>query len=240
MPSDPERVTDRIVSSDGWPVAVEIASDPTDRAIGGALLVPATKHERDGWGPTMVAELIGNRFVVLSTDIRGRGDSRYPHTMYSLPPGHLRRVRDDVAAAVDRLAAELPVAPGSIVVFGEQDTADAVASVAASDDRVAGVVLVSPKLSERTIASVEVAGPSALAVCVLACKDDRKRLVDAVEVFRRCRHPQSRLRLVADVGSGTTMFAAWQYLNRDEPSLERWLGAWATSVVKLRVGSPDR
>jgi hypothetical protein len=50
-------------------------------------------------------------------------------------------------------------------------------------------------------------------------------------LFRHARHPQSLVRLVADVGSGTTMFAAWQHSRRDEPTLERWLAAWAATVV---------
>lgn len=225
------RETGRVVSDDGWSVGYEVAYDPSHADGRGAVLVPATKHERDGWGPTMSAELLERGFVVLSTDIRGRGDSRQPSAMYTLPPGQLRRVGDDVSAAIGRLANHELVAPGSIVLFAEQDTADAVASIAAADARIAALVLVSAKLSRRTVGSLASAGER-LAVCVLSSTDDRRGLRGPVEVFASSKHPLSRIRLVSGVGSGTTMFAAWQHLRRDEPLLESWLGAWAAAVPR--------
>lgn len=224
------RELDHVESSDGWKIRVELALDPASAIGRGALLVPASKHERDGWGPAMAEDLIDRGFVVLSTDIRGRGDSREPQALYSLPPGHLARVRDDVAAAVERLSSEDGLESGSIVLFGEQDTADAVASVAIGDERVGALVLVSPKISRRTLDLWRVSTSRSIPVCLLVCKDDGAGLVHSIEMFRLARHPGSRIRLVADVGSGTTMFAAWQHSHSDEPSLERWLGAWAAAV----------
>lgn len=218
------------MSRDGWKVKVELALDAARSTGCGALLVPASKHERDGWGPAMLGDLIGRGFAVLCTDIRGRGESREPEAMYSLPPGHLRRVHHDVAAAVEWMAAHERVESGSIVLFGEQDTADAVVAVAATDERVGAVVLVSPNISRRTFEMWSASPRRPLPVCLLACKDDGVGLMRSLELFRRSGHAESRVRLVADVGSGTTMFAAWQHARRDEPPLEQWLGAWAASV----------
>jgi dienelactone hydrolase len=176
----------------------------------------------------LTAALATRGFVVAATDIRGRGDSREPRSMNSLPPGQLRAVRGDVAAAIDHLASRPDVPAGSIVVMGEQDTANAAARAALADERVGGLVLVSPRLGPHLLAQAE---QRAVPVCVIASKEDRAGLESAVGLFARSPDPRSRLRLVGDVGSGTTMFAAWQYLRRDEPPLEQWLAAWAASVV---------
>ena len=225
--SVPSVVSGRVISADGWDIGIDVTRDAANPTVGAALLVPATKHERDAWGPGMLDDLVARHFVVMRSDVRGRGDSQVPRAMPSLPPGHLRRVADDVAAALDRVAG-LPERAGTpIVLFGEQDTADAVTRVALADARVAGLVLVSPRLTDATVA----AATRRLPICMLASKDDRGSLVASAELFRRVDHPAGRFRLVGAVGSGTTMFAAWQYLRREEPTLERWLGAWARSIA---------
>lgn len=217
----------RVAGGDGWMVTLEVMGRPDDAAIGLVLTVPASRHERDGWGPALTAALVERRVVVAATDIRGRGDSREPLSMVSLPPGHLGAVRDDVAAAIDVLAERFQVAPGRMVLMGEQDTADAVTQAALADDRVGGLVLISPRLAPTTI---EMASTRPLAVCVVASKEDAAGLESAVSLYAAGRDPRSRLRLVADVGSGTTMFAAWQYLRVGEPLLEHWLAAWVASL----------
>lgn len=68
-------------------------------------------------------------------------------------------------------------------------------------------------------------------VIVVADAGVSSTLLPAVELFWRSGHPASRLRLIGDLGSGTTMFGAWQHLRSGEPTLERWLGTWAASVV---------
>jgi alpha-beta hydrolase superfamily lysophospholipase len=219
---------ERVHGTDGWPVAVETMGQPDGPVVGGVLTVPAVKHERDAWGPILTAALTSRGFVVAATDIRGRGDSREPRAMGSLPPGQLRSVRGDVAAAIDHLASRPGVGTGSIVVMGEQDTANVAARAAFADERVAGLVLVTPRLGPHLLAQAE---RRPLPVCVIASKEDRAGLESAVGLFARSSDPRSRLRLVGDIGSGTTMFAAWQYLRRDEPPLEQWLAAWAASVV---------
>ena len=215
---------EHVRAPDGWDVCVEISTPPSP-VTGAALLVPAAKHERDAWGPTLTSALLERGLVVMATDIRGRGDSRRPAAMMSLPPAHRRAVRDDVRAAVDLLAEQPGVSPGSIVVFGEQDTSDAAATVALGDPRVGRLVLVSPRLAAAT---VDLARASQTSLCVVASKEDRIGLERAVALYARARDARSRLRLVRDVGSGTTMFAAWQYLHPGEPTLEHWLASWAT------------
>ncbi|MGE0139669.1 MAG: hypothetical protein AB7R77_17780 [Ilumatobacteraceae bacterium] len=224
---------ERVHGTDGWAITVETMAEPDGAVAGAVLTVPAAKHERDGWGPVLTAALLERGFVVSATDIRGRGDSRVPRSMSSLPPGQLRSVRGDVAAAIDLVASRPDVADGTIVVMGEQDTANAAARAALADDRVGGVVLVSPRLGPHLLAQAERlwSEQRSVPVCVIASKEDRVGLESAVGLFARSRDPRSRLRLVDGVGSGTTMFAAWQYLRRDQPPLEQWLAAWAASVV---------
>ena len=222
-----ERHSTRVRSTDGWSLRVDVAHAP-DRSNGSAaLLVPASKHERDGYGPVLVAELVDRGFTVMTMDLRGRGDSCDPTAFHSFPPGQRRAVRFDVAAALAELVAQPGVDPGRVVMMGEQDTADAAAVVALGDSRVTGLVLISAHLSARTRSMIET---SDLAVCGLVSKEDRRGLRDTVDAYRRCSDERSRLRVVGGVGAGTTMFSSWQYLRSGEPPLERWLAAWSKSV----------
>jgi pimeloyl-ACP methyl ester carboxylesterase len=227
-PRRTDRRTVEVHGTGGWPITVETMGEPQGDVIGGVLTVPAVKHERDGWGPVLTTALVARGFVVLATDVRGRGDSRRPMSMSSLPPGQLRAVKGDVAAGIDLLACRADVAGRPIVVMGEQDTANVAARAAMSDARVSGLVLVSPRLGPHLLAQAETRD---LPVCVIASKEDRAGLESAVGLSMRSRDPRSRFRLVGGVGSGTTMFAAWQFLRRDEPPLEQWLAAWVASLA---------
>jgi pimeloyl-ACP methyl ester carboxylesterase len=230
-----ERHSTRVRSADGWSLRVDVARVP-DRSNGAAaLLVPATKHERDGYGPVLVAELVERGFTVMTMDLRGRGDSCDPTAFHSFPPGQRRAVRFDVAAALSELLAQPGVDAGGLVMMGEQDTADAAAVVALGDARVAGLVLISAHLSAQTRSMIET---SDIAVCGLVSKEDRRGLRDTVDAYRRCSDARSRLRVVGGVGAGTTMFSSWQYLRSGEPPLERWLAAWAGSVSPVASSTP--
>jgi predicted alpha/beta hydrolase len=226
-----ERRSARVRSADGWSLRVDVTS-AADGADGrAALLVPATKHERDGYGASLLTELVERGFTVMTMDLRGRGDSCQPSSFHAFPPGQLRAVRDDVAAALAELIAQPGVDAGRVVVMGEQDTADAAAAAALGHTRVAGLVLISARLSPTTIAAI-----AAVPVCGLVSKEDRRGLRDTVAAYSRATDERSRLRVVDGIGTGTTMFSAWQYLRPQEPTLERWLAAWSASCVDRGAG----
>lgn len=221
------RPTVQVEGAGGWRVTLETLGVPEGGARATVLTVPASKHERDAWGPMLTAALVERGVAVVSMDVRGRGDSREPRSMTSLPPGQLSGVHIDVAAAIDHLATAGPSA-GPIIVMCEQDTADPALRAVQGDRRVTGVVMVSPKFAPTTLRTVF---DRPVAMCVLASKEDRAGLESACAMYVRSTHPASRFRLVGDVGSGTTMFAAWQYLRTGERTLEQWLAAWVAAAI---------
>jgi pimeloyl-ACP methyl ester carboxylesterase len=223
-----ERSILRYEGADGWTLHAELAWSPEHRNGAAALLVPATKHERDAFGPILRDELVRRGFTVMATDLRGRGDSDEPVRYHSFPPGQLDSVRADVAAALGALRAGDSVTAGGVVVMAEQDTADAVAAAASSDEEVAAVTLLSPRLSAPTVGMLTASG---LPVCVVVSGEDRRGTADGIDAYAWSSHEHSRLRVESGLGSGTTMFSAWQYLHPGEPTLERWIASWAARVV---------
>ena len=216
--------------ADGWRVRVDVApADPPRSGPGpAALLVPASAHERDAFGVQLVGLLTGRGFTVAATDIRGRGASRTPRSFDAFPPGQLANVRDDVGAALDLVAGEPAVDPARLVVFAEQDTADAAVAAAVADERVCALVLISARLAPDTLDAI---GRRRPAVCGLVAKEDRLAMRSVTAAYRVSAAERSRLRVVAGVGPGTTMFAAWQYLHPDRPTLEQWLAAWCDEAA---------
>lgn len=234
--SAPARSLVRVQGDQGWAVALETMGVPAGGSRATVLTVPASKHERDAWGPMLTSALVERGFSVVSMDVRGRGDSRDPQSMTSLPPGHLRRVAIDVAAAIDHVASA-EGGSGQVVVMCEQDTADAAVLASMADLRVVGLVMVTPKIAPATL---QRALDRPLAMCVVASKEDHASLESASILYGRSGHVRSRFRLVGDVGSGTTMFAAWQYLRRDERPLEQWLASWVASVFSANETDEPR
>ena len=169
----------------------------------------------------------------MATDIRGRGDSCIPLAFHAFPPGQLANVRTDVAAAIDALATEPSVDPSRLVVFAEQDTADAAVAAVAADERVRALVLISARLAPATIDAI--AGRD-VAVCGLVAKEDPPGLRSVAAAYRHASSELSRLRVIGGVGTGTTMFAAWHYLYPDEPTLEHWLAAWCAMAMATPTG----
>ena len=216
--------------TDGWRVHVDVAPADPPRAGPGpaALLVPASAHERDAFGVQLVGLLTGRGFTVASTDIRGRGDSRAPRSFEAFPPGQLTNVRGDVRAALDLLAADPGVDPARVVVFAEQDTADAAVTAAMADERVCALVLISARLAPDTVDAIGRRRPP---VCGLVAKEDPSGMRSVTAAYRVSSAARSRLRVLGGVGAGTTMFAAWQYLHPDRPTLEQWLVAWCDAAT---------
>lgn len=106
--------------------------------------------------------------------------------------------------------------------------ADAAVEAAVLDPCVVVVGVISAPLSSDSVRML--ASWKEVPVIAEADAGVSSTLAPAVELFRRSGHPASRRLLIGDVGSGTTMFAAWQHLRPGEPRLERWLGTWATPV----------
>ena len=212
-----------IIAEDGWVIHGELFGDREASAKHSALLVPASKHERDSYGPSLLTELISRGFLVMTTDIRGRGDSCEPFSFRFLPPGETQKIRGDISLEVQNLLNQPGIKEGELILVGEQDTADAVAEAASLDGRVGALILISPRLSQNSIALLS---RRDFPICVLASKEDHDGLVSAVAAYYNSPNKRSRLRLVSEVGSGTTMFSAWQFFRSSETTLESWLAAW--------------
>ena len=177
--------------ADGWRVRVDVApADPPRSGPGpAALLVPASAHERDAFGVQLVGLLTGRGFTVAATDIRGRGASRAPRSFDAFPPGQLANVRDDVGAALDLVAGEPAVDPARLVVFAEQDTADAAVAAAVADERVCALVLISARLAPDTLDAI---GRRRPAVCGLVAKEDRLAMRSVTAAYRMSSAAHSR------------------------------------------------
>ena len=95
------------------------------------------------------------------------------------------------------------------------------------------LVLISARLAPDTLDAVAARG---IPVCALVAKEDPAGLRTAVEPDHRAADERSRLRVVGGVGSGTTMFSAWQFLRPSERQLEQWLAAWCAWVLSADRG----
>ena len=81
-----------IAAADGWPIGGLLSMpDPATSEVPGALLVPASRHERDAY--TAVAAALAQRGVAsLRIDIRGRGASRGEMSYAWMTPRQRQRV----------------------------------------------------------------------------------------------------------------------------------------------------
>ena len=112
-----------IAAADGWPIGGLLSMpDPATSEVPGALLVPASRHERDAY--TAVAAALAQRGVAsLRIDVRGRGASRGEMSYARMTPRQRQRVALDVVAAFEHLATVPGIDPRRLALGAEQDTA---------------------------------------------------------------------------------------------------------------------
>jgi pimeloyl-ACP methyl ester carboxylesterase len=200
-------------AADGWPIGGILEAVDGDL---GAVLVPGSRHERDAYN-SLAAPLAGAGIASLRIDVRGRGSSLGTTRYARMGPGQRRRVALDVAAALDHLGKQ------RMAVVAEQDTAADAVAAAVADERVAAVVLWSPRRGRRIAAAL---ATRPLPVLTLVSSEDhegRAAATGTIEVFD-------------GLGFGTTMMSTRQFEHPDEEPLESIATAWLVDVLRPSTG----
>jgi hypothetical protein len=214
----------RITAADGWPLGGLLSKPAVDvddaEGVPGALLVPASRHERDAF--TTIAVALARRGVAsLRLDVRGRGTSRGATSYARMTPRQRERVALDVAAAFEHLAGAVD---GRRLALGaEQDTAADALGAVGGDERLRAVVLLSARHGERC---AEPVARRSLPVFGLVSKEDREGLRATVDAYLASEPGPSRLEVFDGLGFGTTMLSARQFEHPDAEPLEEIVAGW--------------
>jgi hypothetical protein len=212
-----------VVASDGWRIGGLLSCPASsDREVPAALLVPASRHERDAY--TAIAAALAERGVAsLRIDVRGRGTSRGTTTYAQMTPRQRRRVSLDVTAAFDHLAGINGLDPRRLALAAEQDTAADALTAVGGDERLQAVVLLSARDSARCVGAVE---RRSVPVFGLVSKEDREGLRATADAYLAGAQDTSRLEVFDGLGFGITMLSARQFEHPDAEPLEVMIADW--------------
>lgn len=227
----------RFAAADGWELGgiLTLPRDDGDhRGLPpGAVLVPASRHERDAWGATSAA-LAQAGVGSLRIDIRGRGTSRGALDHGSMGPLARRKVALDVAAAVSFLADSDDIDGSRLAVVCEQDTAVAAVDAAVRDSRVVALALLSARNSSGH------AWPHSgahRAVLSLVSTEDREGLRATVDAYLSGA-PGSRIEVFRGLGIGITMASVRQFEHPDAEAIEDLIGRWVADRLRQPGAMP--
>jgi dienelactone hydrolase len=216
-----------VEAADGWRISglLSVPRGDVGSSVPGALLVPASRHQRDAY-TAIAAALAGRGIASLRVDIRGRGASRGAMTYARMAPGQRQRVALDVTAALGRLAATAGIDPLRLALVAEQDTAaTALSAVCGHRDLIAAVV-VSARDGDRCADAI---GRQPLPVFGLVSKEDRAGLRATVDAYLAGATGTSRLEVFDGLGFGTTMLSARQFEHPDAEPLEVMIAEWLSA-----------
>jgi dienelactone hydrolase len=216
----------QIAAADGWPVG-GLLQRPASAAsdVPGAVLVPASRHERDAY--TVIAAALADRGIAsLRIDVRGRGTSRGTTPYARMAPRQRERVTLDVAAAFEHVASAGGIDAHRLAIGAEQDTAVGALSAVCGDARLRAVVVLSPRHGERCAAAVD---RRRVPVFGLVSKEDREGLRATVDTYLAGAPDASRLEVFDGLGFGTTMLSTRQFEHPDDEPLEAMIADWLAS-----------
>ena len=218
-----------IVASDGWPIGGLLSWPNAETSEApGALLVPASRHERDAC--TAIAAALSERGVAsLRIDVRGRGASRGETSYARMTPRQRQRVTLDVAAAFDHLASVPGVDPRRLALTAEQDTAADALGAVGGDQRLRAVALLSAR---HTAGCREAVGRRQVPVFGLVSKEDKEGLRATVDAFLAGDPATSRLEVFDGLGLGTTMLSTRQFEFPDDEPLEAMIADWLAARLE--------
>lgn len=209
-------------SADSWPLGAVWHRPASEADVPAVVTVAGSRHERDAWKRT--SEFLAQHGVAtLMLDIRGRGASRGDCTYARMGPGQRRRVRLDVARALEVVAEQPGVDPDRLGVMAEQDTAADAVEAAAGCEAVLAVCLVSPRHANRIATTV---AKRPVSVFGLASTEDREGVRAAVGAYLASAPEGSDLAVFSGLGIGITMASVLQFEQPEAQPLEDRIARW--------------
>jgi len=223
-------------TKDGWRIIGTLHIPRNIGRVPGVVLVHGSRHESDAFGqissPGLTDTLSCHGLATLRIDIRGRGASRNPRRFHSMSPEQREAVLLDVKAALQFLAAQKGVKRNHIGMVGEQDTAGAVLTAAATSKHVVACVLISGRLNRFV---VDVFSRTRKPIFCLVSKEDKRGLKDMVGVYLASKSASSRIQVFDGLALGTTMFSTWRFEFPSEPPIEEMVGSWLSATLDNRT-----
>lgn len=209
-------------SPDGWPLGAVLHRPASEAEVPAVVTVAGSRHERDAWKRT--SEFLASHGVAtLMLDIRGRGASRGDCTYARMGPGQRRRVRLDVARALEVVGEQPGVDPDRLGVLAEQDTAAEAVEAAVECAGVQSVCLVSPRHADRISAAL---AKRPVSVFGLASTEDREGVRAAVDAYLASAPDSSDLAVFSGLGIGITMASVLQFEQPEAEPLEDRIARW--------------
>jgi len=208
-----------ITAADGFALHAEYY--PADRPGPGVLLLHQCDREGAETGYERLADLLARRGVhVLMLDFRGYGKSRDEHFTGENWQEARPHFADDVTMALAHLTALDDVDGSRIGVVGASCGGREAVDLAARDDSIRAIVLLSAWLGRDPAAAIEPVADLPV-FCVAAQDDPFARAVETAQVaFRASTHADSRIVTYKGVEHGTPLFAVDDQL---EITLANWL-----------------
>lgn len=191
------------VTDDGVAVATEYINVEGAPPRGGVILVHMLGHTRADWDP-LVEHLIRKGLDVIAIDLRGHGQSAYGALDFTnFETGEWLGCTHDIRSSLDYLTEKVD---GPYFLIGASIGANLVLMEAAEDERVAGVVMLSPGLDFRGVKPGEkVVEYGERPALLVAAKDDTYSC-ETVEALAG-DFADAETKLYTTGGHGTHMFA---------------------------------
>ncbi|HKA21712.1 MAG TPA: alpha/beta fold hydrolase [Blastocatellia bacterium] len=222
-------------TKDGWRIIGTLHIPRSSGRVPGVVLVHGSRHESDAFGqistPSLADTLSSHGLATLRIDIRGRGASREPQRFHSMAPEQREAVLLDVKAALQFLA-QTGVKRNHIGIVGEQDTAGAVLTAAATSKHVVACVLISGRLNRF---AVDAFSRTRKPIFCLVSKEDKPGLKDMVDAYLASKNGNSRIQVFDGLAMGTTMFSTWRFEFPNEPPIEEMVGSWLSATLGNRT-----
>src|SRR5262249_9211532 len=124
--------------------------------------------------------------------------------------------------------------PTRIAIVAEQDSSNPAVMAACRDRRVAGLALISGRLS---LSAKQVLSRRSKPVFCMVSKEDRRGFRDMIDAYLASKSLRSRIIVLEGLALGTTMFSTWRHERPGEEPLEEAIADWLASM--LRVGKPS-
>ncbi|MCS6805234.1 MAG: dienelactone hydrolase family protein [Acidobacteriota bacterium] len=198
-----------------------------------ALLLHGATHTQIVWAVYPGWVKVQESLVTLRIDWRGCGKSKRQIPFAAFSPAQRERVRLDVRAAIDFLAAQPEVNAMQIGVAAEGFSADPAIIEAAGDARVKAFVIISGRLSEQALALMT--AYSDKSVLFIVSREDKPSLDSLLGAHRLMASSTSEIWVQDGLGVGLAMGSLWRnkYPNQPlEQAIDFRAGAWLVNALR--------